>query len=131
MSITLYYVLCLLYLPIRGKLLNHVRINKDEGLEMMVDYLGVDLQDAMREFGKTRGCHARFEFLKKVYTYEILRAEEAIGDDEQVGLHIAYAMRAYLLYLVGITILVDKSATYIDVIYLRYFEDFKRVHEYN
>lgn len=42
-----------------------------------------------------------------------------------------YVMRAYLLYLVGTTIFVDKSATYVDVFYLRYFEDFKQIHEYN
>lgn len=33
-------------------------------------------------------------------------------------------MRAYLLYLVGTDIFVDKSTTYVDVVYLRYFEDF-------
>lgn len=82
----------------------------------------------MRGFEKTKGCHARFEFLKKVYTNEILRAQEARGDDEHVGLHRAYAMRAYLIYLVGTAIFVDKSATYIDVVYLWYFGDFERIH---
>lgn len=41
---------------------------------------------------KIKGAHARFEFLEKVYTGELLRAEQARGDDEQVGLHRAYAM---------------------------------------
>lgn len=48
-----------------------------------------------------------------------------------MGQHIAYAMRAYLLYLVGTAIFVDKSATYLDVLYLRYFEDIEQIHEYN
>lgn len=54
-----------------------------------------------------------FEFLKKVYTNELLRAEQTRGDDEHVGQHKAYVMRVYLLYLVGATIFMDKSATYV------------------
>lgn len=92
----------------------------------MVDYLGVDLKDAMRNFKNTRGTHARFEFLKNVYTYELLREEQAKGDDEQMGINRAYVMRAYMLYLVDTVIFVDQSATYMDVVYLRYFEDFER-----
>lgn len=68
MSITFDNVSCLLHLLIRGKLLDHGRISKDEILEMMVDYLGVDTTDAMAEMDRTRGAHARFEFLKRVYT---------------------------------------------------------------
>ncbi|XP_050878283.1 protein MAINTENANCE OF MERISTEMS-like [Lathyrus oleraceus] len=131
MSITLDNVLCLLHLLIRGKLLDHERISKDEALELMVDYVGVDTEVVMSEMERTKGAHARFEFLKKVYTYELLRAQHARGDNEQVGLHKVYAIIAYLLYLVGIAIFVDKSATYTDLVYLRYFEDFKRIHEYN
>lgn len=40
-------------------------------------------------------------------------------------------MRAYMLYLVGTVIFVDKGVTYTDVINLRYLEDFERIHEYN
>lgn len=40
-------------------------------------------------------------------------------------------MRAYLLYLIGTAIFMDKSATYTDVIYLWYFEDFELIDEYN
>lgn len=42
MSITLDDVSCLLHLPIRGKPLDHWRINKDEALELMVNYLEVN-----------------------------------------------------------------------------------------
>ena len=69
MSITLDDVSCLLHLPIRGKLLDHGRINKDEELELIVDYMVVDLENAMREMEKPRGTDVRFEFLKKVCTY--------------------------------------------------------------
>ncbi|CAL5209991.1 unnamed protein product [Lathyrus oleraceus] len=110
MSITLNDASCLLYLPIRGELLDHTGSSKDETLEMMVDYRGVDPAYARTEMDRTRGTHARFEFLKKVYTYELQRVEHARGDDEQVRLHKAYVIRAYLLYLVGIVIFMDKMS---------------------
>lgn len=66
---------CLLHLPIREKLLDHERISKDDTLELMVDYLGVGSEVALREMEKTSGARDRFEFLKKVYTYELLREE--------------------------------------------------------
>ena len=69
MSITLDDVSYLLHLSIRRRLLDHERITKDVALEMMVDHLGADPRDVMREFAKTRGCHARFEYLKKIFTY--------------------------------------------------------------
>lgn len=131
MFITLDGVSCLLHLLIRGKLLDHGRISKDETLVMMVDYLRVDLADVMAEMDGTRGAHARFKFLKKVCTYELQRVKQAKGDDEHVGLHITYSMREYLLYFVGTVIFVDKSSAYTDVIYLQYFEDFEWIHEYN
>ncbi|XP_050893761.1 protein MAIN-LIKE 1-like [Lathyrus oleraceus] len=98
MFITLDDVSCLFHIPINEKLIDHGRITRDEALEMMVDYLGVDPEDAMSEFENTIRAHARFEFLKKVYTYDILIADKAIGDDEQEGLYRTYAMRAYLLF---------------------------------
>lgn len=112
-SITLDDVSCLFNFFIKGKLLDHGRISKNKALELMVDYMRVDPEDAMRELEKTRGAHARFQFLKNVYIDEILIAEQARGDVEQVRLHRAYAMRAHLLYLVGITVsLMWMSSTY-------------------
>lgn len=55
----------------KGKLLDHDRISEDKALELMVDYLGVDLEAFMREFEKTIGIYSRFEFLKKVYTDDL------------------------------------------------------------
>lgn len=97
---------------------------------MMVDYLRVYPTDGMAEMDITRWDHARFKFLKKVYANELQRKQYAIGDDEQVGLRRTHAIRAYLLYLVGTMIFMDKSATYTDIICLWYFEHFERIHEY-
>lgn len=57
------------------------------------------------------GAHVKFEFLKKVYTYELHKVEHARDDDEQVGLHKMYAMRSYLLYLVERVPLIWMSST--------------------
>lgn len=54
MFITLDDVSCLLYLPIRGRLLDHGRIIKDEAIEMMIDYLGADPAEAEDELDKTK-----------------------------------------------------------------------------
>lgn len=35
------------------------------------------------------------------------------------------------MYLVGKSIFMDKSAYYVNMVYLRYFIDFERIHEYN
>ncbi|CAL5209595.1 unnamed protein product [Lathyrus oleraceus] len=71
MSITLEDVSCLLHLPIKGRFLDRGRITKDEALEMMVDHLGDDPREAKNELDRTRGTHARFEYLKKIYTVEL------------------------------------------------------------
>lgn len=54
-SITLDDVSCLLHLPIRGRLLGHWRITKDETFEMMIDYLGDDPAETNEELDTTRG----------------------------------------------------------------------------
>lgn len=71
MSITLDDVSCLLHLSIRGIFLDHGRITKDEALKMMVDHLGDDPGEAKNGLDRTRSAHARFEYLKKIYTVEL------------------------------------------------------------
>lgn len=131
MSITLDNVSCLLHLPINGRFLDHGRVTKDDTIEMMVKYLGVDPKKAMKEVDRTRGARARFNFLRNIYANEIHRAEQTDGDTEQVAVHISYALREYLLFFVGTLIFMDKNATYTDIVYLRYFMDLQRIHEYN
>lgn len=49
MSIILDGVSCLLHLSIMERILDHSMINRDDALEMMVDYLGANLRVAMKE----------------------------------------------------------------------------------
>lgn len=60
MFITLDDILCMLYLPIRGKLLYHGRVNKDDASKMILDYLGVNPEDALHDLEAIKGGHARF-----------------------------------------------------------------------
>lgn len=63
-------------------------------------------------------AHAKFIYMKNVYEDALLSAQQADGDDEQVAFHRSHALRAYLIYLFGAVIFMDKSSTYTDVIYL-------------
>lgn len=49
MSITFDNVSCLLHLSIRGRLIDHESITKDEALKVMLDYLGVNLVEENEE----------------------------------------------------------------------------------
>lgn len=131
MSITLDDVSCLLHLPIRGRFLDHGRTTKDEAVEIMVEYLGVDPKKAMEEVDRTRGARARFKFLRNINATDIQRVEQSDGDAKQVEVHRSHALRAYLLFLVGTSIFLGKSSTYTDVVYLRNFMDLQGIHEYN
>lgn len=93
-------------------------------------YLGVDIEDSLKELEDTRGCHARFIFLKNLHIHHLDATMESDGDDARVMHHRAYALRSYLMYLVDTSIFVDKGAYYVDLVYLRYFIYFDQTHEY-
>ncbi len=52
-----------------------------------------------------------------------LEADIDGGMEEEMQKLQDQALRIFLLYLVDITFFTDKSATYVDVAYLRYFRD--------
>ena len=58
-------------------------------------------------------------------------ALDVAGDHMQVAYHRYSALRCYLLFLVGTSMFVDKSETYVDVVYLKYITDLSLIHEYN
>lgn len=64
MIITLDDVSCLMHLPIKVRLLDHGRIEREEGFDMMVRHLGADPAKAAHEAQETRGAYARFSFWK-------------------------------------------------------------------
>lgn len=131
MSVTLDDVSSPILLLITRMLLIYFRLTKLDALEMIVQYLGVDPGDVQQEINDTRGCHAKFKFQERLYICHLDVKVGVGGDDVQVVHHRVCALRSYLLYLVDTSIFVDKSAYYIDVVYLIHFINLERIHKYN
>ena len=127
-------VSCLLHLPIDGMLLSHESITRDDAMDLMVNHLGSDPGDALVEVTKTKGAHCRFGYLKRIFKERLLQqlplANEYGVTEEVRGLR-DQAVRIYLLYLVGISLITDKSQNIVDVVYLRYFRDLDVVADYS
>ncbi|XP_058759733.1 uncharacterized protein LOC131633040 [Vicia villosa] len=85
-TITLDNIACLLYIPIRGTLLGHGRLLKEEVMEMLIKELGVDPEDALEEVERTCGPHVRFHFLTRKYEVELLAEQDADGDEAGVNI---------------------------------------------
>ena len=62
---------------------------------------------------------------------EQLAVETEYGVTQEVRRLRDQAVSIYLLYLVGITLFTDKSATGVDVVYLKYFRDLDLVAGYS
>lgn len=88
MTITLDDFSYLIYLPIRGKLLDHGRIGRQEGVDLMVTLLGADPGKMLEEETHNRGAHARFTFLETLYNDHVKGATDAVSDDDVLGWHV-------------------------------------------
>jgi hypothetical protein len=132
MTVTLDGVSCLLHLSIDGMLLSYERISRDDAVavDMMMRYFGSTARDALDEVTGTRCAHAQFNYLRRIFK-ERLQLQLAIdtegGMEEEVQRLRDQALRIYLMFLAGITLFIDKSANYVDVVYLRYFRDLEVV----
>jgi len=112
----------------------HSNITRDEAVDWMVEHLGSDPGDAIREVTQTKGAHYQFSYLRKIFKecmLEQLELETEYGVTQEVRRLRDQAVRIYLLYLVGITLFTDKSATVVDVVYLKYFRDLDIVAGYS
>jgi len=65
--VTLDDVSCLLHLSIDGMLLAHESISRGDAMEMMMRYLGSSPRDALEEVNDTRGAHAHFSYLRRIF----------------------------------------------------------------
>lgn len=75
-------------------------------------------------------CSCKIVFWQS-FINSICRGLDAEVNDVQVEYHQQCALRCYLLFHIGTSIFVDKSATYVDVVYLKYFINITAIHEYN
>jgi hypothetical protein len=112
MTITLDDVSCLLHLPISGASFSPPeKMDTNTARACVMSLLGVSYANAMSEMNRTKRSHLRLSWLRKIY------AEKCA---EQQWEH---ASRAFLLHLVGCTILADKSHAFVDIKYLELFRD--------
>ncbi|XP_058752827.1 uncharacterized protein LOC131625997 [Vicia villosa] len=81
MTVTLNFVACFLHPPFRGRFLDHSKITKADVVEIMVVYLGGDLEEAFQQCKNTRGAHAKFSLLEKFYNKNFEIAENQDTDD--------------------------------------------------
>ena len=134
MTVIINDVSCLLHIPIDGMLLTHKLISRDDAVDSMVMYLRSDPGDALLELTRTKGAHCRFSYLRMIFKECLLQQlalETAHGVTEEVRRLRDQVVCIYLLYLVGITLFTNKSQTFVDVVYLRYFRDLDVVADYS
>nr|XP_027187867.1 protein MAIN-LIKE 1-like [Cicer arietinum] len=112
MTITLDDVRGLLSIPCTGEFFTPpANVNEDLAIAAAVELLGVTYDEAVTETRTNRGASYSFEWLKEVFYKKL---HEGRYD---------CAARAYLLHLVGCTILADKSFTLVSAKYLFLFQD--------
>ncbi|MCH88833.1 serine/threonine-protein phosphatase 7 long form-like protein, partial [Trifolium medium] len=134
LGITLDDVQCLLHLPIEGKFLNHSRMTRDEGADMVNAFLGVSKKCAMDSFADLNGLYLKHTVLEAIYSDNRKNADRAVAENKpmhEIRLYRERCIRAFLLYLVSSTLFSNKSNYYVDVIYLQYFQNLTTVHEWN
>lgn len=130
MTITLDDVSCLLHLSIKGRLSDHRRTRKKEVVDMMVTYLGTHPGKDAKEAVNTRGAHARFVFGKALWRtssggLECRRWWYAVWVPSVVCIELLPLVPGSYVHVV------DKNATYVDMVYLKYLIDLTSIHEYN
>ncbi|CAJ2647685.1 unnamed protein product [Trifolium pratense] len=133
-GITLDDVQCLLHLPIEGKLLNHRKISRAEGVELVNTYLGVSESKCWEFFIDTHGPHITYGDLAFVYTTRWEEIDKAVSENRpmhEITVLRQQCIRAFLLFLVCTTIFSNRSQFYVDVVYLSYFQDLSDVNQWN
>lgn len=111
-TITLDDVVCMLHLPIRGRLFNHSGITHHVAIKWMVEYLSAQLEKAVKQCSSTNGSHEKFLFLKDLYHDHLVAAaiSKNEGDDFFVQYHCQCTLRCYLMFLVDTSFFMDKSS---------------------
>lgn len=87
MTITLDDASCLLHPLIRGKLMKHKWISREEASEMLVTYLGANPTEAANEVVDAKYAHDRFKILEELYKDHLLMVVDVDSDDMHVEYH--------------------------------------------
>ncbi|XP_058751705.1 protein MAIN-LIKE 1-like [Vicia villosa] len=112
MTITLDDVSCLLHVPIRGELVDPDFVVTDyDTIHNAVELFGVSLSEASEEASSVRGPYYKLDWLKQVF------------EQQRAANNFTGAMRAYMMLLLGCTILADKTFTLVEAKYLPLLRD--------
>ncbi|GAU38187.1 hypothetical protein TSUD_264130 [Trifolium subterraneum] len=87
------------------------------------------------EFDKMKGAHVSFAKLLEIYhdNLNLALAAEDNEDEEEETVEFLRdcTVRAFLLYLIGGTLFTNKSAQYMDLIFLSYLQDIPLINTWN
>src|ERR1051325_2673328 len=112
MTITLDDVSCLLHVPIRGELVDPAEgFTDNDAIRLAIDLMGVSLEEIAEEVQFCRGPYYRLDWLKIIF------------ERQRAASRFDCAARAYMMVLLGCTILTDKTFTLVEAKYLSLFRD--------
>ncbi|GAU15564.1 hypothetical protein TSUD_46020 [Trifolium subterraneum] len=134
MGIALDDVKCLLHISIQRKFLNHVKISRPDGAQMLSSYLAIDEGDALDMFATLKGPYLTHSYVQGLFMDYLDAAETAFANNapmHEVMMYRERCVRAFLLFVVGCTIFSNKTSYYLNVVYIQYFADLSSVHEWN
>lgn len=121
-TITLDDVSCLLGIPVVSRVIYiPYKLILDDAVILVSVQLGVLVEDAREELVHVRGTSVRLEWLRSIFDNV---------DDKSNSTQIECAAKAYLLFLLGCTLFVDKSSTRVSIAYLEYLKNLYEVQEY-
>ncbi|MCH94332.1 putative IMP dehydrogenase/GMP reductase, partial [Trifolium medium] len=89
-GITLDDVQCLLHISIEGMFLNHRKMKRQEGADIVSSFLGLKKEDVLALFAETNGPHLKHAFLQSVYVDNWDFADAALAEKKpmhEIRLH--------------------------------------------
>ncbi|CAL8148283.1 unnamed protein product [Prunus armeniaca] len=122
MTITLDDVSSILGIPVSGVAVAPLGDDDDTNFELLVKYLGVTDEKATKQLHK---------YSDEYVSLSWLRARFSNVSDTDSEEYIMYSARAYLLYLLGCTLFVDKIGTRVQIVYLRLLRNLDSIAGYS
>ena len=109
MTVTLDDVRTILGIPVTSRAVSCPKLTRYKATELVSAALGVPVNDAFEELVQSRGQSEKLDWLRTRF--------HEVNDTDDANF-IEYAARAYLLYLLGCTLFLDKSETQVPFAYL-------------
>ncbi|CAL9005563.1 unnamed protein product [Prunus brigantina] len=122
MTITLDDVSSILGILVSGAVVAPLGDDNDTNFELLVKYLGVTDEKAIEQLHKYSDEYVSLSWLR-------VRFSNVSDTDSEK--YIMYLARAYLLYLLGCTLFVDKTGTRVQIVYLRLLRNLDSVAGYS